>query len=298
MVETPAVRHLLLNRRTTFTIDLLVMVAAFWLSYLLRFDFQVPGVHRQHAVYQLPLVLAVQFAVLYVSGALAFVWKYVGMAEVPAFVRAGVGSGLFLLLIRLGVADSFTDLSIPISIILMNTLTAFGGLVAVRVPPGRLGAEPEPPARGPEQRQGPVGGAARRRRVRRRDGRAPDPQPRRAGHGTAWVRGRRSAEAGGGDQRAEGAGVQRGAADARAGAGDRPSDRHDRGRAAGEPSADPLDLRGDPGSCADDPGDVRPLAGAGVDQRAAGGAGRGPAPPRDGVSGGARPRPGSWAARW
>ena len=91
MVETPAVRHLLLNRRTTFTIDLLVMVAAFWVSYLLRFDFQVPGVHRQHAVYQLPLVLAVQFAALYVSGALAFVWKYVGMTEVSAFIRAGAG---------------------------------------------------------------------------------------------------------------------------------------------------------------------------------------------------------------
>ena len=65
----------------------------------------------------------------------ACIWRYVGMAEVPAFVRARVGSELFFLLIRLGVADSFTDLSIPVSIILMNTLTAFGGLVAVRVVP-------------------------------------------------------------------------------------------------------------------------------------------------------------------
>jgi len=78
-----------IDRRTTHAFDLAVMGLAFGLAYLLRFEFDVPLDHRHHAVLQLPLVLAVQFAALYLSGALAFVWKYVGMTEVSAFIRAG-----------------------------------------------------------------------------------------------------------------------------------------------------------------------------------------------------------------
>ena len=131
--EAPLRRIRLMNRRTTFAIDLLVMVAAFALAYLLRFDFLVPASHFHNAVYQLPLVVAVQFAALYVSGALAFVWKYVGMAEVPAFVRAAGASAAVLLGFRLFVPEGYANLSVPISIILMNTLTAFGGLLGIRV---------------------------------------------------------------------------------------------------------------------------------------------------------------------
>ena len=123
----------LLSRQTTSAIDLAVMVLAFGLSYLLRFDFAVPSDELRHAIYQLPLVLAVQFVALYWSGALSFVWRYVGMSEVPAFVRAGFGSGAFLLALRLFLPLSLGDLRIPIAIILMNTLSAFGGLLAIRV---------------------------------------------------------------------------------------------------------------------------------------------------------------------
>jgi FlaA1/EpsC-like NDP-sugar epimerase len=109
------------------------MAAAFALAYGLRFDFDVPAEYRRRAIIQLPLVLAVQFAALYASGALAFVWKYVGMAEMPAFLRAAVGSGGLLLALRLLLADTFADLRIPISIIVMNALLAFGGLLGIRI---------------------------------------------------------------------------------------------------------------------------------------------------------------------
>jgi FlaA1/EpsC-like NDP-sugar epimerase len=55
------------------------------------------------------------------------------MAEVPAFVRAGAASGALLLCVRLFVPEGYANLSIPISIILMNTLSAFGGLLGIRV---------------------------------------------------------------------------------------------------------------------------------------------------------------------
>ena len=196
--------------------------------------------------------------------------------------------------------DACADLRIPISIILMNALTAFGGLLGIRVlAAGRLGAQP--PAGG--GRRGTAVRGGRRccssgagaagvmavREIR---------SPGRARHGPAGVRGRRPAEAGGGDQRAEGAGVDRGAADARAGARDRPGDHHDRGRSAGAAAADPLDLRADPGAGADDPGDVRPAAGAGVDHASCGRCGSRTCCTGRRCRSRSTTWSGSWAARW
>jgi FlaA1/EpsC-like NDP-sugar epimerase len=126
-------QHRLFTRRTTAAIDLGVMAGAFALAYLLRFDFEVPAAWWSTAAIQLPLVLTVQLTALFASGALAFVWKYVGMAEVPAFLQAAAFSAAFLLLVRLGAPDALAPLRIPISIIVMNSLIAFGGLLGVRV---------------------------------------------------------------------------------------------------------------------------------------------------------------------
>ena len=122
-----------LNRRTMTALDLVVMVLAFTFAYALRFEFAVPPLEIQRAQLQLPLVLAVQLVALYASGALSFVWRYVGMAEVPAFLRAGAGSAAFLLALRLALPNSMASLRIPISIILIDGLFAFGGLLAIRV---------------------------------------------------------------------------------------------------------------------------------------------------------------------
>ena len=130
-------------------------------------------------------MLAVQFAALYLSGALAFVWKYVGMTEVPAFVRAGAGSGAVLLALRLFLPESLRSLRIPISIILMNTLTAFGGLLGIRV--ARRAVSEHSLRRRRAARNGgtgAAGGAAGRGRGGRGDGGAGDP---RRGASTTWT---------------------------------------------------------------------------------------------------------------
>jgi FlaA1/EpsC-like NDP-sugar epimerase len=55
------------------------------------------------------------------------------MSEVPAFARAGAGSAAVLLFLRLAAPVSLPGFRVPISIILMNALTAFGGMLALRV---------------------------------------------------------------------------------------------------------------------------------------------------------------------
>jgi FlaA1/EpsC-like NDP-sugar epimerase len=132
-VPGPRIPAGLLNRRTTAAIDLLVMALAFAGAYLLRFEFHVPPAELRRAAFNLPLVLGVQFAALYMSGALSFVWKYVGIEEVPAFARAAAGSGAVLLALRFLVPDSLGELRVPISVIVLTTAGAFGGLLGIRV---------------------------------------------------------------------------------------------------------------------------------------------------------------------
>jgi dTDP-4-amino-4,6-dideoxygalactose transaminase len=132
-LERRSWRSRLLRRQTSVGFDLVVMGAAFWLAFLLRFDFDVPASWRGSFVTQLPLALATQLTALYVCGVLSFVWKYVGMAEVPAFLRAALGSATTLLAFRLFLPEPLSALRIPMSIIVMNAVLAFGGLLGLRV---------------------------------------------------------------------------------------------------------------------------------------------------------------------
>jgi hypothetical protein len=131
--ERRSLRSRLVRRHTTVAIALLVIAAAFALSYVLRFDFLVPRSWWLAGATQLPLVLAVQLTALYSSGVLSFVWKYVGLAEVPAFLRAAAGSSAVLLALRLLLPDPLSALRIPISIIVVDAILAFGGLLGLRV---------------------------------------------------------------------------------------------------------------------------------------------------------------------
>jgi FlaA1/EpsC-like NDP-sugar epimerase len=114
-------------------LDLVVLVAAFALAYLLRFDFMVPERARESALIQLPLVVLVQFVALYLARVYTFVWRYVGIREVDAFVRAAVFSALPLVALRLGLPDAYQEWRVPLSVIVVDTVLAFGGLLALRV---------------------------------------------------------------------------------------------------------------------------------------------------------------------
>lgn len=131
--ETPPIWTRLLGRQVQFALDLSVLAAAFVLSYLLRFEFDVPFEQIQNSAIQLPFVVLLQFALLFVTGVYAFIWRYIGMAEVGAFVKAAAGSFLILLCLRLALPGAFQPLRVPLSIIAMDTVLAFGGVVSLRV---------------------------------------------------------------------------------------------------------------------------------------------------------------------
>ncbi len=123
----------LLNRPMQFVLDLAMLAVAFLLAYLLRFDFVLQDPQAQVVFAQLPLVLLVQFGSLFLAQVYSFVWRYVGLAEIAAFLKAGVGSSLVLLALRLVLPESMQQWRVPISIILMTTVLGIGGVLTLRV---------------------------------------------------------------------------------------------------------------------------------------------------------------------
>jgi FlaA1/EpsC-like NDP-sugar epimerase len=121
------------NKQIQFAMDLVVLVAAFTLAYLLRFDFSIPDKWLLHGLTQLPYVVLIQFVVLLLMGVYSFVWRYIGMAEVKTFMLAAVVSALPVIILRLSLPERFERWMVPRSIIIIDTILAFGGVLGVRV---------------------------------------------------------------------------------------------------------------------------------------------------------------------
>ena len=123
-----------LRRPLQFVADVAILIGAFFLAYLLRFDFQLSEYYFDNALNQVPFVVFVQFAALYLSGSYSIIWRYVSLEDVKTFVQAAAISGIVLVLVRLLLSpDQFIRWQVPLSIILMDTIFGFSGLLALRV---------------------------------------------------------------------------------------------------------------------------------------------------------------------
>src|SRR6185436_19948902 len=129
----PVIWGRFLTRNVQFALDLMVLLGAFVLAYLLRFDFVIPRNFYRSLLTQISYVVLVQFAALALAGAYTFIWRYIGLAEVKAFIYAAVGSAVLILLVRLGLPPRFGPWQVPISIILADSILAFGGALGLRV---------------------------------------------------------------------------------------------------------------------------------------------------------------------
>lgn len=123
----------MMNRTTQFALDVGVLGSAFVAAYLLRFDFVLTGDQARYFTIQLPLVLLVQFSALFVTGVYAFIWRYVGLTELTSFVKAAFWSGMVLIGLRLLLPGSLQHWRVPLSVILIDTVLAFGGVLGMRI---------------------------------------------------------------------------------------------------------------------------------------------------------------------
>ncbi len=123
----------LLNKQIQGALDLLVLAIAFFLSYLLRFDFAIPETEFQYALAQVIYVVAIQFIAMLVTGVYSFIWRYVGLTEVKQFGLTFLWAAIPLIVLRIGLTPEFQLWRVPLSIIMFDTALAFGGVIGLRV---------------------------------------------------------------------------------------------------------------------------------------------------------------------
>lgn len=122
-----------LNKRVQFLLDVAVLLAAFVLAYSFRFDFEIPPQEVRHLLVQLAFVVAIELGALHVTGVYRFIWRYVGMSELKAFASATALSCVPLVALRLALPEQYQYLRVPLSITLVNSVLAFGGVLGLRV---------------------------------------------------------------------------------------------------------------------------------------------------------------------
>ena len=125
-----------LRRPFQFLADVAVLCGAFFLAYLLRFNFDIEEnyIYFDNALIQLPFVVFVQFASLFLVGAYSIIWRYVSLEDIKAFLKAAVMSGIVLLLVRFLLSpERFIRWQVPLAIIVMDAIFAFAGLLGLRV---------------------------------------------------------------------------------------------------------------------------------------------------------------------
>ncbi len=126
-------RTRLMAKSLQFAVDMGVLASAFVLAYLLRFDFNIPDNDLHRGLLQLPYVVLIQFLMLAVAGVYAFIWRYTGLAEVKAFVNAMLSSVVPIAIVRMWMPPTFQDLKVPLSVIFIDTILGFMGVLGLRV---------------------------------------------------------------------------------------------------------------------------------------------------------------------
>lgn len=123
-----------LRRPTQFIADVAVLTTAFLLAYLPAINIQLGEYYLFPAITQLPFVIFVQFSTLFLVGAYSILWRYVSIEDLKVFLKAAAISGAILIAFRfLLIFSDFKFWQVPISVILIDTVLAFGGMLGLRV---------------------------------------------------------------------------------------------------------------------------------------------------------------------
>ena len=123
-----------LRRPAQFLLDIIILTVAFLLAYMPAINVQLGEYYRETTLSQLPFVILVQFSALFLSGAYSIIWRYISIEDLKVFLRAATISGIILIALRfLLIYSNFRLWQIPISVILIDLVLGFGGILAVRV---------------------------------------------------------------------------------------------------------------------------------------------------------------------
>ena len=125
-----------LARGLMIIIDLFLLSAAYWLAFLLRFEFKLSIDILKLLFFTWPYVVIFKYLVLVFLGVPNFSWRYVGLHEASkTFFALSIATAV-LVGFRMGIAESggyFRYMVIPLGVLGMDYVLSFLGVVGVRV---------------------------------------------------------------------------------------------------------------------------------------------------------------------
>jgi len=134
MDDSSSDRFWYMRRPLQFLADIGVLCVAFLIAYLPAVNIQLGELYLETAVRQLPFVVLIQVASLFLVGAYSLIWRYVSIEDISLFLKAAAISCIVLLGFRFLLSfSSFNLWQIPVSVILIDTMMAFGGLLGLRI---------------------------------------------------------------------------------------------------------------------------------------------------------------------
>ncbi|MEO8041727.1 MAG: nucleoside-diphosphate sugar epimerase/dehydratase [Acidobacteriota bacterium] len=123
-----------LRRPTQFVADVAILCAAFFVAYLPAVNVQLGEFYVDVVIRQLPFVVLVQFSSLFLVGAYSILWRYISIEDLKVFLKGAIISLAILAAFRfLLIPSDFSLWQVPVSVILIDTVLAFGGLLGLRV---------------------------------------------------------------------------------------------------------------------------------------------------------------------
>lgn len=123
-----------LRRPGQYLSDVAILSGALLLAYLPTINVQLNQYALDSVLSQLPFVIFVQFSALFLCGAYSIIWRYISIEDLKVFLRAAVISGIVLVALRFLLSySSFRLWQIPLSVIFIDLVLGFGGILALRV---------------------------------------------------------------------------------------------------------------------------------------------------------------------
>lgn len=130
----PGERFWFLRRPVQFIADISVLAGAFLLAYLPAVNIKLGAFYFDTAIIQLPLVIFIQFSALFLVGGYSIIWRYISISDIFVFLKAAGISAVVLLVLRFFAANLIApEWQVPISVIFIDTVLGFGGLLGLRV---------------------------------------------------------------------------------------------------------------------------------------------------------------------
>ena len=108
--------------------DALVLSAALWVAFLLRFEGDIPLAYVKRLVFLWPYVVGVQMIAMMIVGVPQFAWRYVGMREAARILFATGCAAIVFLVLRIGgkaaleISGYAQFLMLPVGVVLIDLM--------------------------------------------------------------------------------------------------------------------------------------------------------------------------------